>query len=141
MREEKKREEGRREEKKRREEEKKSEEERREFYDNLLLSLIGLQIFSTLFSFNYCAICQIIFFQFIYLFIFFLSIQFFAKSRWCRDNDEKCQVISKNAQELYRTYVSKEGILDYMQVTEDSVETLGQGSDRWIDRCIGLGRE
>ena len=70
MREEKKREEGRREEKKRREEEKKSEEERREFYDNLLLSLIGLQIFSTLFSFNYCAICQIIFFQFIYFYFF-----------------------------------------------------------------------
>ena len=45
--------------------------------------------------------------------------------RWCRDNDEKCQQIAKNAQELYRTYVSREGILDYMQVGTVVLENVG----------------
>ena len=49
-------------------------------------------------------------------------------SRWCRDNDEKCQQIAKNAQELYRTYVSREGILDYMQVGTVVLENTGDGN-------------
>ena len=49
-------------------------------------------------------------------------------SRWCRDNDEKCQQIAKNAQELYRTYVSREGILDYMQVGTVVLENAGDGN-------------
>ena len=48
--------------------------------------------------------------------------------RWCRDNDEKCQQIAKNAQELYRTYVSREGILDYMQVGTVVLEHAGDDS-------------
>lgn len=35
--------------------------------------------------------------------------------RWCRDNDEKCQEIVKNAKEFYNTFLSKNGILDYLQ--------------------------
>mmetsp|Transcript_32418 Transcript_32418/g.30923 ORF Transcript_32418/g.30923 Transcript_32418/m.30923 type:complete len:527 (+) Transcript_32418:216-1796(+) len=37
------------------------------------------------------------------------------KIKWCRDNDDKCKIIAKNAQELYKLYVSRDGILDYMQ--------------------------
>ena len=36
--------------------------------------------------------------------------------RWCRENDDKCREIAHTAQELYKMYVSREGILDYMQV-------------------------
>jgi hypothetical protein len=35
--------------------------------------------------------------------------------RWCRENDDKCLEIAKNAKEFYKTYLSKKGIFDYMQ--------------------------
>lgn len=34
---------------------------------------------------------------------------------WCRNNDDQCQIIAKNAQNLYYQYICKDGILDYMQ--------------------------
>ena len=36
--------------------------------------------------------------------------------QWCKDNDDKCQVIAQNAKLVYDKYISKEGIMDYMQV-------------------------
>lgn len=35
--------------------------------------------------------------------------------RWCRDNDKQCEEIAKNAKVFYDTFLSKNGILDYMQ--------------------------
>lgn len=37
------------------------------------------------------------------------------KIQWCRDNDDKCREIISNARKLYYEYISKEGILDYLQ--------------------------
>jgi hypothetical protein len=35
---------------------------------------------------------------------------------WCRQHDDECRIIADNAKSLYDRFVSKEGILDYMQV-------------------------
>jgi hypothetical protein len=35
--------------------------------------------------------------------------------KWCRNNDEKCKEISENAKQFAETYLSKNGILDYLQ--------------------------
>jgi hypothetical protein len=37
------------------------------------------------------------------------------KIKWCRDNDDKCFQITQNAIEFYNKYLSKNGILDYLQ--------------------------
>ena len=37
--------------------------------------------------------------------------------KWCRDNDEKCKEIAKNAKKFYNTYLSKNAIFDYLQKT------------------------
>ena len=34
---------------------------------------------------------------------------------WCRNNDEKCHIIAQNAYNLYNKYISRNGILDYLQ--------------------------
>lgn len=39
----------------------------------------------------------------------------FDQIRWCRNNDQKCEEISRNAKSFYDTYLSKNGILDYLQ--------------------------
>lgn len=35
--------------------------------------------------------------------------------KWCREHDEQCQQIARNALQFYVTYLNKRGILDYMQ--------------------------
>ena len=35
--------------------------------------------------------------------------------KWCQNNDEKCKEISVNARKFYNTYLTKDGILDYLQ--------------------------
>jgi len=35
---------------------------------------------------------------------------------WCRANDDKCREIAANAKKLHDEYISREGILDYMQM-------------------------
>lgn len=35
---------------------------------------------------------------------------------WCKRNDEKCEQMSKNAKEFAERFLSREGILDYLQV-------------------------
>jgi serine/threonine protein kinase len=37
------------------------------------------------------------------------------KIQWCRDNDKKCEQIAKNSLEFFRTYLQKDGALQYMQ--------------------------
>jgi hypothetical protein len=40
------------------------------------------------------------------------------KIKWCRENDDKCKEIAKNAKDLYKLYVSRDGILGevYMSI-------------------------
>ena len=35
--------------------------------------------------------------------------------KWCRDNDEKCQQIAKNARSFFDEYLQEKGIFDYLQ--------------------------
>lgn len=35
--------------------------------------------------------------------------------RWCRDNDEKCELIAKNSKQFFDKYLQKDGCLDYLQ--------------------------
>ena len=35
--------------------------------------------------------------------------------KWCIENDKKCMQIAKNAMEFHKKYLSKDGILDYIQ--------------------------
>jgi hypothetical protein len=40
----------------------------------------------------------------------------FEKILWCRDNDQKCEEIANNAREFYNKYLTKNGVLDYLQI-------------------------
>ena len=35
--------------------------------------------------------------------------------KWCRENDDKCEQIAKNAKKFFLTFLQKDGVLDYMQ--------------------------
>ena len=35
--------------------------------------------------------------------------------KWCRENDDKCEQIAKNAKKFFVTFLQKDGVLDYMQ--------------------------
>lgn len=37
------------------------------------------------------------------------------KLEWCKNNDEKCQEIAKNARDFAKKYLSRDGILNYLQ--------------------------
>lgn len=37
------------------------------------------------------------------------------KIKWCRNNDDKCKDITKNAKDFYIRYLQKDGIFDYLQ--------------------------
>lgn len=37
------------------------------------------------------------------------------KIKWCKNNDDKCRTIAENALEFYKSYLTKDGMLDYMQ--------------------------
>jgi hypothetical protein len=39
----------------------------------------------------------------------------FDQIKWCKENDEECRKITRNAREFYDKYLCKKGILDYMQ--------------------------
>ena len=39
----------------------------------------------------------------------------YEKIEWCKSHDSECEKIAKNALELYKTTLSKEGIFDYLQ--------------------------
>lgn len=40
-----------------------------------------------------------------------------SQIRWCRANDDKCREIGQNALKFYEKYVSKDALLDYVQMT------------------------
>ena len=39
----------------------------------------------------------------------------YKQIKWCKNNDEKCKEIVKNAQDFYDNFLQKDGIFDYMQ--------------------------
>jgi hypothetical protein len=45
---------------------------------------------------------------------------------WCHSHDKECQEIAANAQRVYQQYISKEGILDYLQCLAVEINS------RWV---------
>ena len=39
----------------------------------------------------------------------------YSQIKWCKNNDNKCKDIVKNAKEFYNTYLQEDGVLDYLQ--------------------------
>jgi len=46
---------------------------------------------------------------------------------WCRSHDQECRVIADNARRLYERFLSKEGVMDYLQVQVE--ERRGGGGE------------
>jgi len=40
-----------------------------------------------------------------------------SQLEWCHSHDEECKIIAANAQTVYRKFISRDGILDYLQIT------------------------
>lgn len=68
---------------------------------------------------------RLILINFIYI-IFLDCSDLEEKIKWCRANDEKCQKIAENAKQLYQYYVSRDGVLDYMQAIFVEI------SNKWV---------
>ncbi|DBA01658.1 TPA: hypothetical protein N0F65_010309 [Lagenidium giganteum] len=63
------------------------------------------------------------------------------KIQWCRDNDDQCRKIAARANELYASFVSKEGIRDYMELICHGVAQrfqAGASTDSWQSDIDGL---
>jgi hypothetical protein len=51
----------------------------------------------------------------------------YDKIRWCKDNDDQCRQIATNAKAFATTYLSRDGILDYLQtLLWTLVQSLGE---------------
>ena len=51
--------------------------------------------------------------------------------QWCRDNDARCQQIAARTQEVYDRYVSKDGIMDYMQLLMSEIHQHYAAPPSW----------
>lgn len=51
------------------------------------------------------------------------------KIQWCRDNDEKCKEMAMNAKKFSKTYLSRDGVLDYMQNLMIELNEAGLDTD------------
>lgn len=38
------------------------------------------------------------------------------KIEWCKNNDDKCKIIAKNAREFFKKYINNNSIYDYMEI-------------------------
>lgn len=48
----------------------------------------------------------------------------FEKIRWCRQNDDKCKKIADNARAFYQKYLTKDGVLDYLQLLFNNIKQV-----------------
>lgn len=48
------------------------------------------------------------------------------KLQWCHDHDQECQQIANNARQFFDKYISRDGILDYLQYMCEGI------AQRWI---------
>jgi hypothetical protein len=57
------------------------------------------------------------------------------KIEWCRNHDEECQQIVANARQLYDEYISRDGILDYMQTIFTEIAKRYHDDPIWSTSC------
>lgn len=55
------------------------------------------------------------------------------KIDWCRSHDAECKQIAANASHIYNRYISKEGILDYMQLVFFEISKRWRQVREWAD--------
>lgn len=48
----------------------------------------------------------------------------YSQILWCKENDDKCREIAKNAKVFYNTFLQKEGILTYLRDTLMSIKSI-----------------
>lgn len=48
----------------------------------------------------------------------------FDQIRWCREHDFECQQIAQNAKDFYNKYLSKDGLLDYLQIVLTKIKRM-----------------
>ena len=48
----------------------------------------------------------------------------YEQIRWCREHDAECKEIAKNALEFYKTFLTKDGILDYVQLLFSNIKKV-----------------
>lgn len=65
--------------------------------------------------------------------------------QWCKENDDYCKQIAENGRLFYETYLSKDGVFDYMQymiskIAIDSEKFMLQNKylENYNDYCIGI---
>ena len=73
--------------------------------------------------------------MFVYLYVFVLSRSLHRwqadladlqeKIDWCRANDDACRTIARNALAIYNSFVSRDGVLDYMQCVFVEISKVG----------------
>ena len=55
----------------------------------------------------------------------------YSLTRRCREHDDECAAIARNAQALYDRFVSREGILDYLQMISCEIASRFRVSPSW----------
>jgi hypothetical protein len=64
------------------------------------------------------------------------------KIQWCMDNDDECQRIVRNARCFYETYLSKNAVLDYMQmILVECANTSGRSDYNQIPIYLQINNE
>lgn len=83
---------------------------------------LSLQLFSGSLVFSYPCENYLWFFNWLEPWVHYIPIEkefsmeeIKNKIRWCKENDEKCKEIVKNARKFAEKYLSRDGILDYLQ--------------------------
>lgn len=83
---------------------------------------LSLQLFSGSLVFSYPCENYLWFFNWLEPWVHYIPIEkefnieeIKEKVRWCKENDEKCKEIVKNAREFAEKYLSRDGMLDYLQ--------------------------
>jgi Glycosyl transferase family 90 len=56
------------------------------------------------------------------------------KIEWCRNHDSECQQIAINAKALYNQYISRDGILDYLQSIFVEISNRHSRDPQWAPR-------
>ena len=53
--------------------------------------------------------------------------------QWCKDNDEKAKIIANNALKFHNKYLTKDGVLNYLQFVLVNIKNQG-GSYKYPDK-------
>jgi len=61
------------------------------------------------------------------------------KIEWCRNNDDQCRSIARNAKLLWERFCSRDGALDYMQMMLNEVALNWRSTPAWCKSSMNVG--